>query len=268
MPGIVSVFAVTASLSALLWYEVGGPPFRLSPDGQYYLQPRPPRPYGMRWLLPHLLRSRAQWWIAISWGSIVLTALLLGWQGGWLASALFLGLASTRTNVLFPILTDQLGILLLTLAVVLPWPWNLVAVLWGAQINEKVPVFAAALTGSWWLLGPLVLPFIAYSKSPRPSADAPPWLTTPFSEARKSAASLLDPRRLLLPWGLALPGLLLVSPLAVILAYLQLLVAQDRARLYQWIAPSVCLMAVSCVPPAYAVPLIVLHWVNPWRAQL
>lgn len=252
--------------ASLLWLEVGGPPFRISPDGQYYLQDRPPRPYGMRWLLPTLLRSRVQWWIALSWGSIVLTALMVGMVGGWMASLLFLGLATTRTNVLFPILTDQVGMLLLTLGVVLPWPWNLLAVGLGALVNEKVPIFSAALTGNYWLLLPIVAAWVSYSRSPKPSDDSPPWLRQPFQEARKSL--LLTPQALLLPWGLALPGLLSVPPLAVILAYLQLLTAQDRARLYQWIAPSVCLAAVPWIPEPWAVPILVLHWVNPWRSTL
>jgi len=47
----MSIGLSVAALLALLWWEVGGPPWRISPDGQYYLQAGAPRPYGLRWLL-------------------------------------------------------------------------------------------------------------------------------------------------------------------------------------------------------------------------
>lgn len=263
---MITTLSVSLLLSVLLWWEVGGPPFRISPDGQYYLSDRPPRPYGGRILLPWLFRHRLQWWIATSWGSIVVTAMLLGWSGGWVASALFLGLASTRTNVIFPILTDQLGILLLTLGVVLPWPWNILPVLLGSLVNEKVPLFAAVLTGRWSLVLPIGIAFALSMRSPRPSDDSPAWLKTPLAEAKGKLA--FTPQTLLFPWGAALVGLMSVPPLSVILAYLQLGAAQDRARLYQWIGPSVCLAAVPWIPDPYAVPIVILHWMNPWRATL
>jgi len=264
----MSIGLSVAALLALLWWEVGGPPWRISPDGQYYLQAGAPRPYGLRWLLPWLCRSHVYWWIACSYAAIAATALIVGWHAGVTASVLFLGLASTRTNAMFPILTDQLGMLLLLGGVMLPWPWNLVSVGIGAMVNEKVPVFAAAWTSEIRLLLPLGIVWFAWRRSPTPSEQSPDWLRRPWTEARKKAWEILDARQLLLPWGIAAIGLLHTPPLALLLAYAQLAFAQDRARLYQWIAPMVVMTVPSLIPPVLLVPLLVLHWLNPWRRVL
>jgi hypothetical protein len=259
---MTTTLCVVSLLSLLLWSEVGGPPFRVSPDGQYYLGPTPPRPYCLRPLLPWLFRRRVQWWVAVSWASILATALILGWRGGVGAAVLFLGLASTRTNVLFPILTDQLGILCVTVGLVLPWPWNLILSIIGTLVNEKVPIVLAALAGDPWLLSPLVISCWLYMRGQPPGDEEPAWLRTPFREARRSLQ--LTPQALLFPWGVAALGLWWMSPWALLAGYLPLLTAQDRARLYQWIAPGVCLAAAPWIP----VPLLIVHWLNPWRSTL
>jgi hypothetical protein len=260
------VVALSLGLVALLRYEARP---RLSPDGEYYLAPHPPRPYAGRWLLPLVLRGRGPaWWEAVSLGSTCLTALLVGAVGGWVASVLFLGLASTRTNTYFPVLTDQLGVLLLTITVLLPWPLNLIAACFAGAVNEKGPIFAAALTSNPALLLGLVFWLPAYYYAPKPGPNDPDWLRHPFREARKLAPTLRDPAVMLAPWGVALVGLFYVPALAVFLAYAQLLVAQDRARLYQWIGPAVCVASAGALPAQYAVPLVVAHWLNPWRTAL
>lgn len=253
-------------LLALLRYEARP---RISPDGTYYLAARPPRPYAGRWLLRWLLRGRAPvTWEIVSLGATCATAVIVGAVGGWAASVLFLGLASTRTNTFFPVLTDQAGMLLALVAVLAPFPWNLVAAVAAGAVNEKGPIFAAALSANPALLLGLLAWFPAHYLAPSPSTQEPEWLRHPLREARKLAPTLRDPAVMLAPWGVAAVGLLFVSPLAVLLAYAQLLVAQDRARLYQWIGPSVCIAAAGVLPEPYLVPLLVAHWLNPWRTQL
>lgn len=264
---MLTAAVVSLLLLGVLWWEVGGPPWRISPDGQFYLTPSPPRPYGMRPLLPWIFRSRVGWWIICSYAAIAATAVIVGIVGGWPASVLFLGLASTRTNVMFPILTDQVGMLLLTLGVVLPWPWNVLPVLLGAFVNEKVPVFAAALRGDPLLILPLVGSWWFWRKSRKPNDQDPEWIQRPLEEARKKAWDL-DWKNLILPWGVGILGLLSVSPVAVILAYVQVAIAQDRARLVQWISPMVVIAAVPLIPSQFLLPLLILHWASPWRRVL
>lgn len=264
---MLTAAGVSFLLLGVLWWEVGGPPWRISPDGQFYMSPDPPRPYGMRPLLPWIFRLRPRWWIISSYAAIAATAVIVGIVGGWPASVLFLGLSSTRTNVMFPILTDQVGMLLLTLGVVLPWPWNILPILLGAFVNEKVPVFSAALTGNPWLILPLMGSWWFWRKSRKPNAQDPEWLQNPMTEARKKALDL-EWKTLILPWGAALPGLLSISPVGVILAYVQVAVAQDRARLFQWISPIVVIAAVPWIPSQFLLPLLILHWTSPWRRVL
>jgi hypothetical protein len=255
---------VIATLGLLIWEAHP----RLSPDGEYYWSEDPPRPYGGRWLMPWLLPRRLDAWHAVAIAATAATAAILTQAGGWLAAVLWLGLASTRTNLWLPVLTDQVGILLLTSAIVLPWPWNLAAVLIGGCVNEKVPVFAALLGGSPALLLGLLGWAPAYLRARRADSRDPVWLTGPFGAAWRANGGLFDLRKLALPWGVALLGLGQVSYWAVAGAYAQLALAQDRARLYQWIGPAVCLAAAASIPEAWVVPLVVVHLTNPWREVL
>lgn len=79
-----------------------------------------------------------------------------------------------------------------------------------------------------------------------------------------------SPALMVLPWGVVLP-LALLSPsweLAGILAlgYLPLVGVSDTARVYQWAAPAVILIAVQAPVPAWSWPFLLLaHVCNPYR---
>ena len=236
-------------------------PETLSPDGQYYLMQKDrPRPYGGRWLLPLLLGQRVRLWRYVGGGATLGTALLLGSAG-----PLWLGLASTRTNTRLPVLTDQVGILCVALAVVTgDWRWALL----GGAVNEKAPVFIAALLLQPLALLGLLVWFPAFYLSRKADAGDPDWLFEPFKTARGKIEESLNPQMLLFPWGGAVVGLLGVPILAVALAYGQLVLALDRARLYQWIGPAVCLAAVRLVPADFYLALLLVTWANPYRRVL
>jgi len=232
----------------------------VSPDGSYYLAPDRPRPYGGRWLLPFVLRQRIALWRWVNGAATLTTALILGPAG-----PVWLGLASTRTNTCFPVLTDHVGILLVALAVVTgDWRWALL----GGMINEKAPVFIALLLGEPWALLGLLGWLPAHIRSRTPDAADPVWLQNPRVAAKARLDDTMSWKVLLAPWGGACIGLLAVPPLAVLVAYAQLLAATDRARLYQWIGPAVCMAAVAMVPPEYYLALLFSMWANPYRKVL
>lgn len=235
-------------------------PTQLSPDGHYYLAANRPRPYGGRWLLPLLLRQNIRAWRIVSSGATLITSLVLGPAG-----PVWLGLASTRTNTRLPVLTDQVGILLLAVAVVTQdWRWAIL----GGAVNEKCPILVAALLGEPLALLGLGVWLPAYWRTRSAVLSDPEWIRRPLTAARAKLDDSLNPGSLLLPWGGAVVGLLGVPVLAVALAYGQLVTALDRARLYQWIGPAVCLAAVQLVPAPYYLALVLVTWANPYRRVL
>ena len=250
-------------------------PGRLSPDGAFYLLPKPPRPYSMRpymaWGLKKT-RDIAEWrQTAILY--TCLTALTLSGQS-WFAAGLWLGLAMTRTNLWFPVLTDQFGVFLLTVAVCLQppfavwWVFLPLAILMGF-VNEKSWFFAFLVTLNPWFLAGLPISAFLYWRGPKPQEGVhPAWLVHPLKEALSPTklAELTDIRHMILPWGVALVGLFHVPLLLLVAAYGQCFFAQDRARLYQWIGPVVCIAAARALPGEWYVPLLLLHLMNPWRS--
>jgi hypothetical protein len=79
-----------------------------------------------------------------------------------------------------------------------------------------------------------------------------------------------DPFLMLLPWGACLivvTDLSLWLLLALAVGYAQILVATDTVRLYQQSAPVVCVAAAMMIPAAWAVPVLLAHWFNPWKTE-
>lgn len=251
---------VILGLNLFLWWE--NPP-RLSPDGRFYLERPSLRPYSMRYGFVWVA-SRLRWeWL--SKGAVLFTSLILWASHGIVPAVLWLGLSSTRVNTLFPILTDQVGLLCLTLAITLPGPWGILFGLLGGLVNEKVPVFASIIIWNPLPLIGLGVPLYFWWTGNPPLASDPLWLRDPRGEARKVP---WDAQTLLFPWGVAVLGLLTTPISCVLLAYAQLFTAQDRARLYQWIGPIVVVQAAGMLPSAYLLPILVLHFLNPFRKAI
>lgn len=260
----------------LVWFAHG---YQLSPDGSYYLASgrghQVPSPYAYR-LLPKLLRGNRPLWTLVSGASLVGSAVLIGRMTAHpiLAALLFIGLPGLfRLNVIFPVLVDAPAFFLALLSVdVLAHghpAWALVIIALAGLIKETAPIFVAAWT-FWWpaaLTGLLIHGLIRLSVTAA-KADQP-WLKHPFQEARK-VQNFFDWKLMLLPWG-ALPLLVAFSNLwawnvvaTVALAYSQLLVAQDHARLYQWAFPPLVVVALAN-PPAWIPLAVFVHLFNPYR---
>lgn len=263
-------------MGAVLRAEVGAG--QMSPDGVFYLRAPRLRPYCLRPLMPATLRGDLGAWRRQAWISTICTVGLL-WSIHPLAGALFLGLAIVRTNLWFPVLVDAHSLFMMTLVAYFVEPR---APLWYYMVpvgmllafyNEKAWIFAALFTLNPWLAvgGAPVSAFLYWRGKAPEERVHPVWLTHPL-QAAWSAEKLqewLDPRAMILPWGLALLGLFHLPFYLVAAAYAQCLFAQDRARLYQWIAPFACVAAAHTgIPSQYWAPLVILHFMNPWRRVL
>jgi hypothetical protein len=238
---------------------------RVSPDGGFYLLHPHIKPYVMRRAFTWAMRGReVPFWRIFSGICQALTAGIVYALGGAGAAALWLGLASTRTLTFFPVLTDQIGILVFTTAWALGgWPGIVLATL-GALVNEKVPVFGAIALGNPIPLIGLAWNAYLHWQGEDPPPDAPKWILTPIPYFKKGLSEL-SWQNMLFPWGASIVGLLSINPLLVVAAYAQCVIALDRARLYQWIGPMVCVAAVGWIPPAWWPLVLLAHWVNPHR---
>ena len=136
----------------------------------------------------------------------------------------------------------------------------------GGLFNEKTPLIGGFLNPLGFL--GLVFPLFAYFKWQEPlTKDDPDWLREPLKTGLEKLKQT-NPVDLILPWGIAGIGLFLISPIFLILAYGPLIFVQDRARIYQWISPIVCVSAAAVIPPLWLAPLVIIHFINPWRHVL
>ena len=226
-------------------------------------------PFGRRWLGPFLCGDDVRKWRVLTSGSVLLISMLLGWQWGWIAPILFLGLmALARIPLVIPALVDAPSFLFALLAGMLPFPFNLLCALISGAFKETGPVFAAA-----WTLNPtLLLGLLAvkwwHKKAPSEKPFlSPVWklpaLTIPFHPWLYMDAMLYPWGALavLVPVGLGL-GVAWEAPiLSLALGYGSLLLARDRARLYEWAFPALLPAALAC-PPWLIYPLLLPHLMN------
>ena len=270
---------MTAAAYGLRWYSEGAV---LTPDGRIYLAAgmgeRAPRPYVWRILLPRILRGSHTAWAATSAVSLIATGpLLCGYLGalGYHPRLQLVGVAALiglpgiwRLGVRYPVLVDQTG---LALAIATAWAsveglWWLVvplAVLTGL-VRESAAIWAAVFAWSALPLYGLVLPVImAIFVKPGAVPKDCGWLLDPIRQARRHhAGQWFDLTAMVLPWGVlsVTTGIALASgivwPLvvAMVLAYGQMLVADDTTRLYQQAAPLVIASALPALDqlPAWA----------------
>lgn len=256
----------------------------LAPDSRYYLDlgqgDRVPAPFCWRSLWPRFLwrlGKRAGAWQAVVCVSLMLQGAAMATLAGTpIASILLMGLpGGARFSVRHPLLVDAP-----TLAVVLAaaaWPPShpVAASLVLAMMRENALVWQAILTREWWPLA--VLPFalgLGWLSSHRTAsrrAQDNLWIVEPLATSLAARRGMwFSPALMVLPWGVVLP-LALLSPsweLAGILvaAYLPLIGVSDTARVYQWAAPAVILIAVQAPVPAWSWPFLLLaHVCNPYR---
>lgn len=263
---------------------------RLTPDGKRYLAmgrgEAQPVPFHLRWLMPAVCGENEYRWFGINTLAIVVLPLLtaaLALQHGAtqtqaaVAALLFAGLPSLRFAWGAPILIDMPALALaLGAAVAFPWNYHVAAVLvvLAAATSEKAPIWAAIFAWEPMMLGALSVPimrrllFKPGEISPR---DPLAWTFKPLLAGQRGhAGHWRDWRLMVAPWGVCLvvltdPSLWVAT--AFVAGYALLLVATDSVRLYQQAAPVVCVAAAMTIPAAWAVPVLLAHWFNPWMGD-
>lgn len=265
------------------------------PDAARYLlagDGRPlARPFNLRWLLPTVCRNRVNRWTvawAISWPLLAAGAFLwaLGMGADWQAAAAAAAFLVALPGVWGPVSVRPVGVDLPAMAVGI---WAAAAFAHGqpvvgvaltlvaATISEKAPVMVALWAWTPCALLGLAAPAVA-AVVRRPALDeitALPVLRRVHDhpvrtalEHRQQQGGWRNAWLMVAPWGVTLVALLDPSPwliAAVVVAYLQLLIATDVVRLYQVVAgPAACLAAAQVIPPQWLLLAVVVHAVW-WR---
>lgn len=233
-------------------------------------------PFNRRILFPFICGDKERNWLLLTKASLVLLPLLVAlyvymevglWQAAVFSAVLMAGMPCMRFWFDVPILTDAPALCLALVSAILPWPFNLFVAALGGLGRETVPIFAALYAwnpllllglipvGIWTIVAP-----VGPDQMKRES-----WLDHPFKTAQDyKRGKWRSPEYLIYPWGVALIALFyptwqLASTLVV--AYSQLFVATDWARLYVWAAPVMYVRAAQ-VGVEWMIPLSIIHWFN------
>jgi hypothetical protein len=218
-------------------------------------------------------------WQAVSWSSVVAIPVLVALyvpERPLVAAALMAFLPIQRVNVRLPVLVDAPAMALaLGAAVALQrghWALAVALATIGGGCKETAPIFAALYAWSWLPLMGLVA-LLGIRTAGKPDGD-------PFSGrgTLNAAKVILAQRRhdflswtqTLLPWGAVLPMYVLAGPawkslVTVAVGYGQLLIATDKARLFQWAAPPVIAVAAHGASGPWLAVALIAHAFNPYR---
>jgi len=239
-------------------------------------------PYRLRWLLPKILPPREWVWWGVSMTALVISCPLMamfaesaGVPGIW-AVLLWVSLPVWNVNIKLGMLVDSVAWMLALLAVVLSvhgYSFGaILSAMVAGMVAPKAPVFAALWVLNPWLLLGLVPVGIGQLLLPRGRAlcDEPvlnePWKTG----MRYHGKHIHDVKELLLPWGGCMAAVFCgdwrVIP-AVVVAYAQLLISTDSARLYMWAAPVVVVAALKMIPEPLLIIAVLMTWFNPFRSE-
>ncbi|SEG86531.1 hypothetical protein SAMN04489712_119104 [Thermomonospora echinospora] len=281
---------VLAGLSRINW-----PVQAVSPDGRRYLTAGSGRPvslpFMLRWLLPRLCGDSLRRWRWCTTAHLVaLPPLVTVWMAPWVADdrlrviggLLLCGMPGIwRIQLRWPVLVDGTAMAwALGSAICFQhglWVPGIAAVLVSGCVKETAPVFAACFAWHWVALVGLAAPLVRRLTGTigedlfgQPDLLKDPWRAGSLYHAGK----WFDPLAMLTPWGAGLLAALSVdtriAPMLIVtvaLAYAQLLIATDTARLYQWAAPPVVLGAVQVMPSRWAIAILIVHLCNPWAGS-
>jgi hypothetical protein len=254
----------------------------LSPDGAYYMTVtcgrETPAPYCNRWFLPYAIGPHQKVWELVTLVVWLLCApFILLLTDSVVAVWLWVWLPMGAQWLRHPVLVDAPA-MLFALAAAVSYRSDLPVLAFGLALlssacKESGALFAACFAGEPWLVLPGLGAAVfmrGLAKRQAISTWWPKWLSDPIGEARKTQ-DILNWKRMLLPWGAMLPLCIIYAStahfgiwvwVALALGYAQLLVAQDKARLYQWAAPALvgpAAMALEALPAWASAACIFLH---------
>lgn len=283
---------IVLAFSALIFFAAGR--FHLSkyhrsisPDGAWYLKAataeKVPAPYCLRPLLGWIAHDNTDKWVIINTiatttiGALTYNYLRMNGAGqlqavtGVLLAAGLSGVV--RTNTIFPVLTDAVGMCFTLAATAYIQNDNMagavVCLTYGALANEKTPIYAAILTGTFHPLFALAIPAVLYiiTRDKRPSGVA--YLDEPFTTAMAQHRSNLTQGARhawdTYGWGVGVLWLAALQPdwqllAAVAFTIVALSRSMDYSRIVHWAFPIFVLKVVTVVPAAILPALPVLHY--------
>ena len=282
---MVYLYATLITTIALFirYIDLFGPefPIYLSPDGQRYMGMAnnidQPRPFCHRFLLPEIFRTPRKWQIFTYSSLIALGPALAYFIDGTIEQKLFgvalmVGLTGVfRINVLYPVLVDAPAMLLVVLMAALikhhNWVLAYSLLIFAAGIKESTPIFIFLLAQNWWwALGILVSVALNYQYRNKPKVESGIKVGLAAHKGYWFSAS-----EMLLPWGMCLLVVFNMNwwVFAIIgVSYGQLLIANDRARLYQWAFPAVINAVVPIIPVEWMIPVLLIHYFHPFQVKV
>jgi len=245
-------------------------------------------PFHLRWLLPKICTDDHFHWRVITGYSIIalvpmmfayLLALGVEPLQALFGALLVPGLGGIfRFNIKVPILVDAPVLLLSLMSATMFLEGHIiVAVLFviiAGCMKESAPVLTLAFS-----LNPLALLgfanfifFKLFKKgAEKDSIGNDVFLDNQLATGIKYHRGVWFHEKMLLPWGVCL--LAFFSPVdgmlwlafALAIGYGMLLAASDTVRIYHQVFPVMIYYTVLVVPSEFYVPLLLVHWFNPWQ---
>jgi len=260
---------------------------QLFPDSKRYISTeRLKLPFSLRWLVRDICGQNEFLWNAFSYIPVIAIPIIsyyyflaLGFTeaqaltGG----ALVCGLSGvTLVNYAIKYLSDGFGMLCMITALYLFQVdlqlWAILVTLIGSMANEKTFVYVTLMSlNPYALLGavPVILRWILYKHSKTDFLGDTDLLNNPIALGIKYHKGFwFDPKKSVLIWGvtiIAFANMNIHLAVVLLVAYGSVLLATDSTRLVHWAFPLMVASTLTVIPEAWAIPLVAVHWLNPYR---
>lgn len=259
------------------------------PDGErYFSRERLTVPFSLRWLLRDICGQSEIAWRLFQDLSVILIPIVsyyyflsLGFSDNLalIGGALVCGLNGViLVNYALKYMSDGFGMLCMVTSLWLfkinQWELAVLVTIIGSMANEKVFIYTALISlNPYALIGGIVvlLRFLIYKHAESDFKGGDDIVKHPLKAGYEwHKGYWFDIKRSVLVWGITIIAIANMNiHLAVVLAvaYGSVLLATDSTRLIMWAFPIVISSALPVFPIDWSVPLIAVHWFNPYRVN-
>ena len=259
------------------------------PDGErYFSNERLCMPFSLRWLLRDICRQNETLWNVFAYIPVIAIPVIsyyyflaLGFTDfqATIGGALVCGLGGvTLVNYALKYLSDGFGMLCMITAL---WLfkidltlWGILVTLIGSMANEKTFVYVTLMSlNPYALIGaiPVLIRYLVYKHADSDYLGGDEIIKHPFKSGIEFHKGFwFDPKRSVLVWGvtiIAFANMNIHLAVVLLVAYGSILLATDSTRLIHWAFPIMVASMLSITPDSWLIPLTVLHWFNPYRAN-
>lgn len=259
------------------------------PDSERYISSeRLMIPFSLRWLIRAICGKNEILWNVFSYVPVIAIPIVsyyyflaLGFSDNQslIGGALVCGLSGvTLVNYAVKYLSDGFGMLCMVTSLLMFQTglmlWGIIFSLIGSMANEKTFVYVSLMSlNPYALIGGIavLVRYLTYKHAKEDFLGGTDILNKPFGTGFGTHKGFwFDIKRSVLIWGVASIAIMNIDlhlGIVLLVAYGSVLMATDSTRLIQWVFPAVVAGALSVFPEAWAVPLIALHWLNPYRVN-